>query len=399
MSASANLFINGSHAMLTELTVSNYRSLGPDITLRFGKISVLVGANGSGKSNLLDVLTFVRDAIRQGLPAAITSRDGIDAVRRRSEGRPFNVKIGVKALIDHQEHSYAFELTGDRQEEYRVKSETALTCFEGKTYRYKREGGTFTFPDDVNPSIDEQSLFMTSLSGDPRLARLSQLLADTVVYAIYPDALRPPQRFSNTTILDRRGERWVSVLRDCIKNPNFKSDLIKALYKITGDIDDIKVSSAAGYLIAEFKHETQRRGGKKWFAAAQQSDGTLRIAGLLTALLQAERIPVIGIEEPELTVHPGVLPLLYDYIQQAAQTSQIILTTHSPVLLDVLDLDQTDIFVVTRQQGETQIVKLTDAQIEPTKKHLMSLGDMLIEGALTPQQDLFEGLARQPNPA
>ena len=60
--------------MISELIVSNFRSLGPEVAIHPSRLTILVGPNGSGKSNLLDVLTFVRDATSQGLPHAISRR-------------------------------------------------------------------------------------------------------------------------------------------------------------------------------------------------------------------------------------------------------------------------------------------------------------------------------------
>ena len=102
--------------MIRELIVSNYRSLGPNIHIQPGPLSVFIGPNGSGKSNVLDVLSFVRDAVMQGLPAAITHRGGIDSVRRRSQGRPFDVHIELELTLKTGSARYAFVITGDRLE-------------------------------------------------------------------------------------------------------------------------------------------------------------------------------------------------------------------------------------------------------------------------------------------
>ena len=85
--------LQGSLNVISELRISNFRSLGPDTRLGFGAMTALVGPNGAGKSNALDALSFVRDAITLGLPAAVTHRGGIEVVRRRSHGHPFNVSI------------------------------------------------------------------------------------------------------------------------------------------------------------------------------------------------------------------------------------------------------------------------------------------------------------------
>jgi predicted ATPase len=70
--------------MLTTLTVSNYRSLGENVSIAFGGFTVLVGPNGAGKSNVMDALRFVADAMHMGLSGALSTRQGIGAVRRWS---------------------------------------------------------------------------------------------------------------------------------------------------------------------------------------------------------------------------------------------------------------------------------------------------------------------------
>jgi predicted ATPase len=150
------------------------------------------------------------------------------------------------------------------------------------------------------------------------------------------------------------------------------------------------VSRAAGYLIAEFRQLAKSKKEKRWFDASQQSDGTLRVAGLLTALLQTPNLPIIGIEEPELTVYPGALPMLYEYLQQASEVSQIFVTTHSPIILDVVDVEKDAIFVVSRIYGKSDIRKIGDKQLKPVRESLLRLGDLFIAGDL--QLSLFDML-------
>ncbi|PRQ06711.1 AAA family ATPase [Enhygromyxa salina] len=369
--------------MITELTVSNYRSLGPEVRLSLGQLSFLVGPNGSGKSNILDVLTFVRDAVSQGLPAAITHRGGVDSVRRRSHGHPYNVKIALEFKSEEFVAGYSFEMTGDKVEEYRVKSELAHITRDGHHDKFERTADNWNGPAGLAPRINEQALALTSLGGDERFRPIFDYLRDLIVYSIFPDTLRAPQKFDSTRPMTRHGENWVSVLREMIKeDAEAKSDLVAGLQKLTGDIEDVKVSSAAGYLIAEFKQQQIGQGRKRWFDAGQQSDGTLRVAGLLTALLQSPTLPVIGVEEPELTVHPGALPMLYHYLRQASDLSQILVTTHSPIILDVVDLGHDSLIVVNRSNGMTGAQRVTHDQLEPVRMQLLSLGDLYLSGDL-----------------
>ncbi|MDJ0766472.1 MAG: AAA family ATPase [Myxococcota bacterium] len=379
--------------MIRRLVVSNYRSLGPNLELRPGPLSIFIGPNGSGKSNYFDTLSFVRDAVMQGLPAAITHRGGIDAVRRRSSGRPFDIHIELELMIGSYPCRYGFTITGDRLEEYRVKSEIAKIKDEEGVCDFHREGDDWLGPEGLTPRMDEQSLALTALGGSKRFKPLVDFLSQITVYSIFPDTLRVPQKFDPVRPMARHGENWMTILRDLTKS-NLKDDLVAGLKKLTGDIEDVRVRSGSGHLFAEFKQSAKAKKGKgkRWFEASQQSDGTLRVAGLLTALLQEPHLPVIAIEEPELTVHPGVLPMLYEYLQQASEVSQILITTHSPIILDLLMLERDSVFVVNRVDGKTQIKVVTENQLKPVRESLLRLGDLFLSGDL--QLSLFDDLSQ-----
>ncbi len=381
------MFVGMEEKLITEIILANYRSLGPRLRISPARLSVLVGQNGSGKSNILDALSFVRDSVTQGLPAAITHRGGIDSVRRRSLGRPFDVHVELGIRLPCGSANYGFVVTGDRKEEYRVKSEKAFVSVDGEICQFERQGGDWKGLQGVAPRIDDQSLALTALGGTQGFKPLVDFLSGITVYSIFPDALRVPQRFDAARPMEEHGGNWVSVLRDLVRDANAKTDLVTGLSKLTGDIEDVRVTSAAGHLIAEFKQHSKAKKSKQWFDAAQQSDGTLRVAGLLTALLQQPNLPFISIEEPELTVHPGVLPMLYDYLRQCSEVSQILLTTHSPIILDVLDLEMDAVFVVQRTNGITEVKKAEGSHLELVRRNLLRLGEIFQSGDL--QLSLF----------
>ena len=376
--------------MIKELKISNFRSLGPDVVIHPGALSVLVGPNGSGKSNVLDVLSFVRDAVIQGLPAAITHRGGIDSVRRRSHGRPFDVHIAIDLRLSRGIAGYAFVITGDRLEEYRVKSETAFVQMDNRSdvHQFTRNAKDWRGPGGIAPRMDEQSLALTALGGMEQFKPLVDYLAGITVYSVFPDTLRVLQRFDSTFPMKAHGENWVSVLRDMVKDKQAKEGLISGLKRLTGDIEDVRVTSAAGHLIAEFRQQVKAKKGKRWFEAAQQSDGTLRVAGLFTALLQSPHPPFIGIEEPELSVHPGALPMIYDYLQQASGVSQVMVTTHSPIILDVADVDRDVVLVVNRVEGKTDVKEVAGTLLQRVRRDLLRLGELSVPGDL--QLSLFD---------
>lgn len=371
--------------MIERLSVSNYRSLGENVTIELGRLTTLVGPNGSGKSNVVDALRFVADAMQMGLSGAVTHRHGIGAVRRWSGGHPFNVAMSIELLLEEGLRAhYAFELRGDSAEEYRVKMEEA-SVWGRQDVRYRIEGGTWiTRPPGVAPSVEERSLALPIIGGDERFQPLAQALQRISVYSIFPDTLRAPQKYSPVKPMDSHGSNWASILKDQPRD-SWKPELISSLERLTGDIEDIKVSQAASYLVVQFLHNSPGR-KQKWFDAAQESDGTLRVAGIVTALLQEPPVPVIGVEEPELTVHPGAIPLLFDFLKQASRRSQVLVTTHSPELLDLLDAE--DVRVVRRGQEGTMVAPMAAPQREAVRKGLLTLGDVLRTEGLQPELPL-----------
>jgi predicted ATPase len=376
--------------VLQAVTVSNYRSLGENVRVTFGRFTALVGPNGSGKSNLVDALRFVSDAMHMGLPGAITHRNGIKAVRRWSAGHPWNLSMKLEFALDAGPATYAFELTG-KPDEYEVKFEDAEVWTGSECNRLRVEYGRWLEgPTGLRPLSDKQNLVLPLVGGDTRFQPLMSALHDLAIYAIFPDTLKRPQTYSPARPMDRHGSNWVSILKD--QQSAIEPELVAALQKLTGDIEALRVAQFATYLVVQFRHASTS-GGKagKWFDTTQESDGTLRVAGIVTALLQTPPLPFIGIEEPELTIHPGALPLVYDFLAQASSRSQVIVTTHSPELLDLVDAD--DVRVVLRKDGVTTVAPMEEHQKSAVKSGLQSLGEVLRAEGIHQQLPLdFAGL-------
>jgi predicted ATPase len=377
--------------MLTKLDVKNYRSI-EEMTLDFGLLTVLVGPNGAGKSNVIDVLRFVRDALRLGLENAILNRHGMSALRRWSpKGRPYDVHIELCFHIHGEEVLYAFTLGSIRRGEYKVKWEKYTGTQEGKPFGYEIKDGRW-----VEPPYDEQHPELASYMGkkegkgemvdpEPQLTlflpraflpfgSIQPFIQEMGFYTIYPNLLREPQKPANPYPLDERAQNLASVLksmkRDKHARPSFGA-LLEALSLAVEGISDISVAQAGGYLVTRLHHG---QGGPA-FPLAQESDGTLRLLGLLTALYQFPPRSLLAIEEPELTVHPGALGVLRDALLEISERSQLLVTTHSPDLL--YDLPAETLRVVEKVDNITVVGKVAEEQRQAIAKKLFFPGELM----------------------
>ncbi|MCL2725236.1 MAG: AAA family ATPase [Polyangiaceae bacterium] len=372
--------------MIRRICASHFRSLGKDVTLDLGDLTVLVGQNGAGKSNMIDALVFLADCMQIGLEGAITKRGGIQTIRHAgTQGRPFDVVLRVEVCRDDVEADYEIILTGDSIEQYRVKRERGKVRRKNTSNEFVVEAGTWLHgPLDLQPRVDASSLALPLLAGDRRFNPLAEILRSVTSYSVFPDELRRLHKYDPKRPMDRHGTNWVSILKDQ-EMDSWKPDLVTVLRKLTGDIVDMKFEHAAGFLFMQFRHEQDAKAKRKqWFEAGQESDGTLRVAGILTALLQQPRPALIAIEEPELTVHPGALRLLCDYIREGSSAGQVLLTTHSPDLLTLLNASE--VRVVQRVDNKTTVAPLEESQREVVTRGLFSLGEIMRSEGLRPAQ-------------
>ncbi|MBM3475005.1 MAG: hypothetical protein FJX75_17220 [Armatimonadetes bacterium] len=378
--------------MITKVHARNYRSLG-DVEVELGPLTVLVGPNGSGKSNFVDVLRFLRDAFAHGLDAAIASRHGMAEVKRRARGRSRDVALrlsfdGIPMQLHVEvdlEGEYGCEIASSHNGGYRVRSEDLSLVAAGDLgdpQHFATRDGQIIAHSEVfwgGPETLSTAL-LAPLAPIPWAQRLVEHLATFGFYNVAPDLLREPQKAGAERPLDRRGENLASVLADIARGRSgFLPEIVEAIRVLVPYISDVRVARVGGYLILRFLHNGGD-GCRHWFDASQESDGTLRMLGVLTALYQDPPPGLIVLEEPELTIHPGMLALLRDCIEEAAsKRTQVIVTTHSPDLMSLFDVGV--LRVVEMTEEGTKIGPVADWQKQVVHEKLFSPGELVrIEG-------------------
>ena len=404
------------------MRVKNFRSVA-DAVLELGPITVLVGPNASGKSNLLDALRFVSDAHRRDLDYALMTRHGIDAVVcRQSAAQHQDIEIGLEVTSSRYSIDYNFAIARGSDSGTVVKREWGqVRPLDGRNdpVDIQIEEGNIIAPGFLADNLDHlpgydshfdpTDLAFRHLTGAIRqswwhdhapelgkslsdgLRDLDRMLRPMRFYRIFPNTVRAPRRPLNLYPLAQDGSNLASVLRTILNNDEVtKFRLIESLSVLIPDVSDLRVESVGGFLVTELKHGSAPHDGSDgWFDLAQESDGTIRLLGLLVALYQRRpavephRYPamglyetptLIGIEEPELAVHPGVLEVLAEILDEVSYVSQVVLTTHSPDLIDQVPIEH--IRAVQMVDGATKVRPVSAVQVKAVHDLLFSAGEL-----------------------
>ncbi len=364
--------------MIKRLRVKNYRSLA-DVDVTLEPLTVLVGHNGSGKSNLIDVLRFAQDAMR-GLDAAIVNRHGMSALRRWSEkGRPYDIEINLEIRTDEITGQYGFTLGSERRGQYRVKRELCMLSQRGdnaRTVHFETNNGQWVKkPSDIAPLIEDNTFVLPLIAQIEPYRYLYTFLTGMSFYNIFPNALTEPQKPANPYPLDEHGINLASTLRELQRTKSsLLPELEASIQAVMPDVVDFQVNQVGGYLVTKLRHRISDL-SRAMFELSQESDGTLRMLGILTALFQDPPRTLLALEEPELTIYPGALQLLWEEIESASERSQIILTTHSPDLLNMCKADY--LRIVEKINGTTYIDPVAEIQKQAIQERLFAPGELL----------------------
>jgi predicted ATPase len=335
-----------------ELTVQGFRRL-KDVRLALKPLSVMIGANGTGKTSVLDVLSLLASSAQGKLNSSLASLSGLANVLTYDHADEVRLGISLQRPgAEPFEYVLALEPQGIR---YSIAEETLLvlrdvyiSAFAGDI-RYwdteKEEG--------LSPTWDHNPL-ETSLAQVPRMFRVQegfrrQLASSTFYHVLNVDPRSPvrlPQTIQPAELPGRNGEDLVSCLfylRETNRNRfDAIEDSLRAAFPRFERLDFPPV--AAGTLALAWRE----RGFTKPLYMHQLSEGTLRYLWLTTLLQSPGLTALTLLDEPEVSLHPELLSFLADQLREASRRTQIIVATHSDTLIrflepsEVVVLDSTD---------------------------------------------------------
>jgi predicted ATPase len=378
-----------SSVFIERVVLRNYKSIARcNVTL--GPLTYLVGANGAGKSNFIDALHFVSDALTGSLDNALNDRSGLAEVRRRSSGHPTHFGVRLEFILRNGVRGYyAFNVGALSGGGYEVQSEECVVGGKAKGPYYELEKGKVKRTSESTfPAVTADRLALVSVSGLAAFRPVFDALTSMGFYNVNPKLIRELQKPQDGRLMKSAGENISSVIGHLERNAPDSMALIRDyLQSVVPTVHGVERKQLGPMESLSFRQDVVGSKHPWNFLAINMSDGTLRALGVLTALFQGNRDhtpSLVGIEEPETALHPAASAALREALQRASEKTQIIVTSHSPDLLDDPDLSPDLVRAVVSDAGETKIAPIDEPSRAVLRQKLFSVGELLRMDQLVP---------------
>ncbi|ACL18172.1 SMC domain protein [Desulfitobacterium hafniense DCB-2] len=382
--------------LIKELKLANLLSFGSETTdIQLNSLNVVVGPNGSGKSNLIDAISLLQ-ASPSDLAVPIRKGGGIrDWLWRGMELPTASMEvITPSAPHGNKDLRYYLAFTALKQ-----RFELIDECLETKEpytnhsepyfyYRYQngnpvinniKDQKRMLKREDIDP---EQSILSQRKDPDqyPEITWLGKQFAAIRIYREWnfgrKALLRQPQGAdAPNDYLAEDCSNLGLVLNKLRTNYKVKKKVLDLLSQFYEGIDDFDVIVEGG-TVQLFLQE-----GEFMIPATRLSDGTLRFLCLLAILCNPDPPPLICIEEPELGIHSDIIPVIGQLLKDASKMTQLIVTTHSEILVDELTDMPEAVLVCEKHEGMTRFRRLEKDLLKDWLERY-SLGELWRKGEI-----------------
>lgn len=377
--------------MIKEITISGFKAI-QSVKVRMSDLTVFIGNNGSGKSSLIEALQTLQTALRSGLTDAFNERwlgmeyilnQQVEAVHKEYGSRsnasfPGGFQIELKGQLNQSTFLYSAHFNKHSNgDTYLVVAEHLI---RDKKTVFKSEAREASVSADITIGPDEQiteqrtlsnSLILgdSKLNGDDPFARaLNDYIIGWQFLALDPEKMYLPSKrdYSGSMIrLKSTGENLADFFSRMQDQPALAHEIVEKMSYVLPELtyigrDEVAVQKLI-YLF--FKSKEMTSPIQSWLF----SSGTLRILALLSVFNQKTPPSAIFIEEIENGLDPRTLNLMVEEIRNALGTTQVVVTTHSPYFLDLVDLKH--IVVADRREGQTRFYRPdSDKRLDAWKK-------------------------------
>lgn len=373
---------------------SSYRSIADcDVTL--GPLTVLLGFNASGKSNFLDVLRFVADALESSPAQAADRRGGLDTLLHHTPAGAadsfairLDLALALPQVEDEVPATYGFEIGRDPDgtAPLRVLREDGEIHLPDGPLRLPLAAAKQTARLRLPASTIDPDSPQGILEANLRAMRFYEL--DTAALSgLDEPSTRPPY-------LGPAGQHLGHVLGYlAADNPAGKERVDAYLSALVPGALGMDERREGRYSTVLARFQAGDDGGTEVFLREAISEGTLRAAGVLAALYQpnVDGVPLVGIEEPETALHPAGVGALYEALDDASTRTQVIVTSQSSDLLDNDQVRLEHLRAVVNIDGVTRVGEVDAGGRAVVEKGLMSISELHRSGQMQPDRPTAAG--------
>ncbi len=364
--------------LLTEIRANEFRSLR-EVRIPLASLSVLVGPNGSGKTNVLNALRFLASTVRFDLQSAIAEWGGYEHVKRQNDSLGKFVSLGIEGVLT--EHASL-----NARDEYvlRFRRNPHGTLIRDESFTFKRTGGKgrririsgdrAEITDEGSDAIEQRlaNARTTGLATLPKLAddqggqgirTVAEFLSSIRVLEPDVEAARQPARMAPGGIAADAGNLASSLYNLANSDDDAFGSLVDDMrFCLEGLTSvDFQPVGGPGKAVAVVLIE---RGVRAPVELADASFGTVRLLALLAAIHEPDPPPFTAIEEIDHGLHPYALDVLAERLRAAAEHSQFLVASHSPTLVNRLKPDELVVCSRDPETGESVIPAVDPDEIK-----------------------------------
>ena len=355
---------------LNTLTIKGFKSIEELVELELTNLNIIVGGNGAGKSNLISFFKMLRAFIDGNLNRYIKDNGGAGDLlfngRKTTKKMKFETRFGFRG--------FRFNLIPTPKD----------TCSVEDEARYYKAGWW-----ELGDSYDGKSHMVAEVTHKTSDAEFSQPVYNAISsWKIY--------HFHDTS--GTAGMRHYEIVQDCKSlrtdasniapfllklkknHPREYKEILNAVRLVTPFFDDFILESSKSGSKEKVNLSWTQKGSDYPMQPYHLSDGSIRFICLATSLLQPDPPSAIIIDEPELGLHPAAIVILAELIQVASCSTQVIIATQSPALVDQFSIE--NILIVNREHGASTFKRLKEEDFSEWLKNY-SIGELWTKNVIS----------------
>lgn len=423
---------------ISKLKIKNFKSI-KDAEIEFAQLTMLVGANASGKSNLVNVFRFISNIATDGIDNAIALQGGIPYLANASlpKGTPieigFTLDLSNEGWLRSTERPLALEIKkidynfviqpNLKGGGYHIISDSVILTFDYLKYdlaakkedRYISTGIQYSLVAErksAKSAIQLKHIFTPSIESDEKINEVVNKDITPKVFArlcsedkkelmLYRISILLPAHFSESTfirifdfdpkelkksssmasmkILEENGSNIASVLNNILRTKENRKRLTVLLEEFLPFVDGISVENN---LDKSFSYKVQEKFSNRAFHANFLSDGTVSLLAIIIALYFENLSNIIILEEPERNIHPKLLGNLLSSAEDVSEEKQVLITTHNPEFLKHIKIE--NVRLIQRDaDGYTLVSSPADNEtVKCFMKNDLGLDDLFLQDML-----------------